>query len=91
MTLLPERVEGYLLNYKTGAREMGEGGSSVSYAALVFADPAAPPNERREIKQVQPWEPADVSDISLYGPMAPVSGEDTAGRLSQNGEAAGGG
>ena len=57
----------------------------------MFADPAAPPNERREIKQVQPWEPADVSDISLYGPMAPVSGEVTAGRLSQNGEAAGGG
>ena len=88
VTLLPERVEGYLLNYQTGAREMGEEGSSVSYAALVFADPAAPPNERREVQQAQPWEPADVSDISLYSPMAPISGEDTAGRLSQKSGAA---
>ncbi len=87
MSLLPERVEGYLLNYQTGAQEMGEEGSSVSYAALVFADPAAPPNQRREVQQAQPWEPADVSDISLYSPMAPISGEDTAGRLSQGSEA----
>lgn len=87
IALLPSRVEGYLLNYETNAHEMEEEGSSVSYAALVFSDPAAPPNEGRRTDGVQPWEPADTSDISLYDPKKPITGEDTAGRLSTKGEA----
>lgn len=85
MALLPNRVEGYLLNYKTNAHEVGEDGSSVSYAALVFSDPAVSPNEARQIVDAEPWEPADTSDISLYAPSKPVTGEDTAGRLSNGG------
>ena len=81
IALLPKRVEGYLLNYTSGAREVAEGGSSVSYAALVFSDPAVPPNESRQRRQVTPWEPADTSDISLDG----ITGDgDTAGRLPQD-------
>ncbi|MEA3364838.1 MAG: AmmeMemoRadiSam system protein B [Candidatus Hydrogenedentes bacterium] len=87
IALLPDRVEGYLLNYQTSAQEMGEGGSSVSYAALVFSDPAVPPNEAGQIVEVQPWEPADTSDISLYDPTKPITGKDTAGRLSNEAEA----
>ncbi len=88
IALLPERVEGYLLNYQTNARAMGEGGSSVSYAALVFSDPAAAPNEPRATQQIKPWVAADTSDISLYAPTKPITGEDTAGRLSQTEEPA---
>jgi AmmeMemoRadiSam system protein B len=82
MALLPERVEACLMDYKTNARSMGEAGASVSYAAIVFSDPAVPPNESRATAQVKPWQPADTSDISLYGYMQPVTGEDMAGRLS---------
>lgn len=84
IAMLPARVEGYLLNYTSGARNMTEGGSSVSYAALVFSDPAAPPNESRQPSQAAPWEPADTSDISLDGMTGPITGDDTAGRLPQD-------
>ena len=83
MALLPERVEAYLVNYQSNARTMAEGGSSVSYAAIIFSDPAAPPNKPRATEQIEPWQPADTSDISLYGHMEPITGGDTAGRLSQ--------
>jgi len=86
IALLPNQVEGYLLNYQTHAQEMGESGSSVSYAALVFSDPAAAPNESKKTLEVTPWEPADASDISLYGPTKPITGDDMAGRLASGPE-----
>ena len=59
MALLPDEVKGAMVAYDTTGRLTGRWENSISFAGIVFSDPASPPNRAYPERRMDPKSPSD--------------------------------
>jgi len=64
MALLPDEVRGTMVAYDTTGRATGHWENSISFAGIVYSDPALPPNQGYPERAMDPKSPNDPAPVT---------------------------